>query len=425
MHKLLANTNLRDRESVNAAKAISASQKSTNVGCLLVFGLIFFLAGSVFFYFFTLHPLIKAITAASWPEAQATITKSEVAVDSDSEGTTYQPNIEFEFVIDEQVLRSQTWSTGFAGSNSHSRAQAVVQRFPVGSQHPCYFDPNNPAEAVLDRSYQLSNLMGSFALIFVAVGGAMVWYFFRLRHQQQRIRPLSPTSLGAAASTRTEDARVSSSTPAPWHSLGGPKKLRPAHGRLAMFLGTLLMACFWNGISWVGFYHAWQDGQKLVIAFLSLFVFIGIALIGACLYKFLQLFNPVVVVAVSNGAPQPGETLDLAWESSGLLRIIKELRLSIIGEEVVTYIRGTSTTTERKVFRRLPLATVLIESEMRFGSISIDLPRDMIHSFEADNNKIVWSVEVHGDIPWWPDVHESMPFAIRPATVSDQQEEQQ
>jgi hypothetical protein len=82
-------------------------------------------------------------------------------------------------------------------------------------------------------------------------------------------------------------------------------------------------------------------------------------------------------------------------------------------------VRGTTTSTERKVFQRLPLANVTTESEMRFGTVSVELPSTMIHSFEAPNNKIVWSVEVLGSIPWWPDVHETMPFAIRPKTDSE------
>ena len=80
---------------MNAAKAISASQKATNSGCVLIFGIFFFLIGMTFFYFVTLRPLLRTNTAASWAEAQATITKSEVDSHDDSDGTTYTPDIEF------------------------------------------------------------------------------------------------------------------------------------------------------------------------------------------------------------------------------------------------------------------------------------------------------------------------------------------
>lgn len=409
-------------------QAISASKPSKNsLGCLPVIGGAFLLIGLPLFYFFTIHPLMLTISAMQWQETRATITKSEVEVDRDSEGTTYKPDIQFEYMADKQIRLSKTWSTGFPGSNSQSRAKAVVEKYPVGSMHPCFYNPADPSRAVLDRSYQLSNLLGAFALVFPGAGAAMVWYYFRLRRNERRHAPpiQAAQKMGAGV---TESGSVSVNRPldtsltAPWLKLFGPQKLRPAHGRITTFLATLALALFWNGISWTGFYNAWQDGIKIAIALLSLFVVVGFILIIVCLYNFLKLFNPIVVVAVSNGAPSPGETLDLAWETTGLVRIIRELKLSIIGEEVVTYVRGTTTTTERKVFQRLPVAAANTDPEIRFGSVSIDLPPDLVHSFEANNNKIVWSVEVHGVIAWWPDILEPMPFAIRPITVPDQQQ---
>lgn len=38
-----------------------------------------------------------------------------------------------------------------------------------------------------------------------------------------------------------------------------------------------------------------------------------------------------------------------------------------------------------------------------------------MHSFEADNNKILWNLDVHGDIKKWPDVKESFKITVVPA----------
>jgi Protein of unknown function (DUF3592) len=411
---------------VNAAKAISAEKPSINLGCAIaipiVVGVVFFLVGTSFFWFFTLSPLIRSLRTASWLEAQATIATSEVQA-KEGDSTTYSPRIEFDFVVDDAVHHSTTWSTGFAGSSSRSRSKAIVDRYPVGSQHACFYNPNNPTDAVLDRSFQLSNLFGAFGLLFSTVGAGVTWHFYRehrkaRRHQALLEDPDQHTSEGSTTSaSRFSNSEVSDDSSAPWLNFSGPRKLKTEHGRLFQFLAALFFALFWNGISWTGFYFAWTSRSWFAVAFLLLFVAIGAAVIIATVYKFLQLFNPVVAIAVSNGAPQPGETLDLAWESTGLLRVVKELSFSIIGEEVVTYVRGTNTTTERKVFQRIPLASISVESEMRFGSVSVDLPQGMIHSFDASNNKIVWSVEVHGKIPLWPDIYEKMPFAICPTTV--------
>ena len=37
-----------------------------------------------------------------------------------------------------------------------------------------------------------------------------------------------------------------------------------------------------------------------------------------------------------------------------------------------------------------------------------------MHSFSSDNNAVVWSLVVHGEIDRWPDVSESYEVEVRP-----------
>ena len=37
-----------------------------------------------------------------------------------------------------------------------------------------------------------------------------------------------------------------------------------------------------------------------------------------------------------------------------------------------------------------------------------------MHSFTADNNKIIWSINIHGDIARWPDVKKDYTLVIHP-----------
>jgi hypothetical protein len=37
-----------------------------------------------------------------------------------------------------------------------------------------------------------------------------------------------------------------------------------------------------------------------------------------------------------------------------------------------------------------------------------------MHSFKADNNQIIWSLTVHGDIPRWPDIKDSFEIVVPP-----------
>ena len=42
-------------------------------------------------------------------------------------------------------------------------------------------------------------------------------------------------------------------------------------------------------------------------------------------------------------------------------------------------------------------------------------PADTMHSFAGENNKIVWSIKVEGEIPIWPDVNEEFEIKVLPA----------
>jgi hypothetical protein len=54
-------------------------------------------------------------------------------------------------------------------------------------------------------------------------------------------------------------------------------------------------------------------------------------------------------------------------------------------------------------------------AEVTTGQVGFVLPADTMHSFEAENNKIAWNLEIRGDIPKWPDVRESFPITVVPA----------
>lgn len=203
----------------------------------------------------------------------------------------------------------------------------------------------------------------------------------------------------------------------PWSGLEGPRRLKPSMTRLGKFLGILFICVFWNGLSWAGFFSTLNQKNWFALAFMVPFVAIGLFVLFAALNAFAQLFNPRVSIALANGAPAAGEAVDLAWETEGRVTRLRELRISIIGEEVVTYDRGTTTATERKIFQRIEIVRANSQEQLRFGSTTVELPENLIHSFDAPRNKIVWSIEVYGDIPWWPDIQETMEFAVRPRAI--------
>lgn len=399
-------------------KAVSTARSSVSFprGCFVLFGLPFLVAGAAVFVIFTVLPTIKFFQAKTWSESTATITRSEIETRNSDDGVSYHADIHFNYEFDGKELTSEEWQVGFL-FGSLATARSVVNRYPVGSKHPCFVDPRPPHAAVLDRSYSWTSLFGLFGLIFVAAGCGFVWSGLRnkpptlLALRESHVRLPGPAK--AVNSARPEVA--GDSAPVPWEGFEGPQRLKAAEHRLSVFLIILVFALFWNSIIWVIFLNALQDGWNFILLFMAIFIIAGAGLILATVYMFLKMFNPVVSIALSNGAVSPGEEIDVAWETTGRTGVLSELRIAIVAEEVATYVRGTSTHTDHKEFIRVPVASVAREDEMRFGSHTVRIPENAIHSFEAPNNKIVWSVEVHGPIRFWPDVHEKFRFYVRNA----------
>ena len=51
---------------------------------------------------------------------------------------------------------------------------------------------------------------------------------------------------------------------------------------------------------------------------------------------------------------------------------------------------------------------------IRGGQARVVLPAGLMHSWTAGHNKIIWSLHIRGDIPWWPDLKEEFPLTVLP-----------
>jgi hypothetical protein len=68
------------------------------------------------------------------------------------------------------------------------------------------------------------------------------------------------------------------------------------------------------------------------------------------------------------------------------------------------------------IFAELVLADT--GAEIARGSAVLVLPEDTMHSFEAEHNRIVWSLHLHGVIDRWPDVTDEHPLVVHPRRVA-------
>ena len=405
-------------------KPISTKKpNASGKGCMVLFGSVFAIFGLVFFWTTSINPMLKSRASSTWPGTQCTVVVSKIDVDRDSDGTTYHPRIEFDYNFDGQNYHSETFD--FTSLNrSKSRCREIVNAHPVGKRMGCFVNPDNPEEAVIDRTYDFSWLGILFPSIFVGVGTAIVLAAIFLINK-------SPKSISGSAKSPDGKASLVSSTTGTRTSSAGrhpadiedenwdqPQKLKPAQTRLMKLCAAFGIAIFWNGIVSVILYGFIKDfGQGFdwfAILFMVPFVLVGLALIGGVIYYLGALLNPTVELALSTGAVARGNDVDVAWQFGGRTSGIRTLKVTIEGEESATYRRGTDTITTRNVFCSIPVTETSSPEDIEFGSETITIPAETMHSFSADRNNIKWRIVINGAIPMWPDVNETFDFRVKP-----------
>jgi hypothetical protein len=388
-------------------KPLSAARprKQLQGGCLAVFFFVFFAVGCAACYFTVWKPLARYRQAQSWPERSCTVRDSRVVEHSDSDGSTYSVDIRYSYEVDGRSYQSNRYDFMSYSSSGRSDKEAVVARYPPEARVACYVNPEDPADAVLTRDLSIRYAVGLVPLIFVAVGlGGMIW---AMRSGSLAANPAAPASpFGVSWTKGALDP-------------GGPVELRPNVTRLGMLVGLTFVALFWNGIVSVfvyQFWKAWRSGnpEGCGMAFISIFVVIGLLLLYAAVRQFLVLFTPRPVLTLSPAVPAIGSGGLLEWRLRGGSGGVSRLSIVLEGREEATYRRGTDTYTDKSVFLSLPLVDTSDSYQIPAGTASFTLPADAAPSFKSSNNKIVWSLKVKCEIRSWPDSEDEFEVTVRP-----------
>ena len=404
-----------------------------NIG-LLLFGALFFSMGSFFLWLLAIHPMVRWWQAQDWTTVPCTITTSQIEVVRGDDSDSYRPDVKYEYEVDDQKYTGATVDFSDGMSGSHRRADKIVKRYPVGARSVCQVDPDDPTRSVLVADFPFS-FFWFFPLPFVLVGLGVIYAALRSGKKTPcKSRPISAAASGSGENgtsttprilNRFGSGRAASAPDELDQEWSVPQKLKPESSRWVRVIAVGIFMLVWNTIVGVFFYQevaslaeGGLDGFDVcTAAFMIPFVLVGIGVTILFFYFVLALFNPVVEIAMTSGAIPLGETVDIAWDVEKNLHWIRQLKISIVGTESATYRRGTSTHTDTHEFYRQTFVETSQRDEIDFGSATVAIPADTMHTFEALRNKIVWTIQVEGDIRYWPDVKESFPFRVMPQPV--------
>ena len=125
-------------------------------------------------------------------------------------------------------------------------------------------------------------------------------------------------------------------------------------------------------------------------------------------------FNPKLTITLYSDFICIGDEVKLNWAFKGNVNKIKRFRLSLTGMESASYTRGTDTVTDTHNFYKMIVVEHVNPAFMQQGEVRIQIPPATMHSFKSNNNSITWMLQVHCDIPKWPDTKDDYTIAVHP-----------
>jgi hypothetical protein len=393
-----------NRPSISLQKPLSQRVKGQNaIGCIIPFALIFGIVGAGLLWFLFLVPVKKVIEAQNWPSISCRIISSQIHTSRSSDGTTYRPDISYTYTLNGQTYTSDSYSFGGKVSSTYNWAKNRVSQFPVGSNHICYVDPQDPQQAVLDRGYTGEIFFGLMGLPFLLVPVIIIIAAIRSRGSSGKIK---------SSAWQPAVVPVISASPSGGLVLQNYGGTRASKAAVFFFI-----AAFWNGIVLAFMVPTFKSSSGLAMIipglFMIPFVLIGIGLIVAFLAQVGALFNPAIIVALSRDGVRVGESLPFNWEIKGAVSRLNNVKITLEGREEATFRRGTDTVTDKSTF----FHAVLVEESRPInarGEAMITIPSGTMHSFEASNNKILWILTFEAPISRWPDVREEWKINVMP-----------
>lgn len=157
-------------------------------GKLLIFFGLFWSGITLLFDGIILTSATRQVLASRFATTQGTVLSSEVTHNSDGDGTTHGVRITYRYEVEGREYSGDRFRYDKSTSSDSAWARQAVKEHRVGSAVTVYYDPQNPAEAVLRVGLAGSDLfMAMFLTPFnVVMLGFWWWGCVRLRRRLRK-----------------------------------------------------------------------------------------------------------------------------------------------------------------------------------------------------------------------------------------------
>ena len=153
----------------------SPAGQAMGKGCgTLFFGM--FLAMGLLFEGLMAKSVFRSSSAHGWMGMRCTIESSDAEISSsEDDSSPYSFTVSYSYEVNGQRFTSSQLSTNGASYSDFTKVQRRLDQYPPGSSAPCWVNPENHADAILEQTSHAFSLILLFPLIFVAVGAIGIW----------------------------------------------------------------------------------------------------------------------------------------------------------------------------------------------------------------------------------------------------------
>lgn len=343
----------------------------------------------------------------------------------------YRPELLVAYDVDAQHYEQWTYDAARMFNSNREASQAVLDRFQVGQEYPCWFDPVDPAEIVLVRGYSWHAwLFLILPVPFIAIGGgglAYAWLNWGKSAERRAALAQQASKLPIEFETSAMQVRFPyiPSCDDLTNSAGTTLAYRlPNEPTGWSVLGLSLLTLTWIGVTSIfvvmsvrGFQRAAPEWFLTFFAAICSAVGIALILITARRFMVTTGIDPTVL-EIDRHPLHPGESYPLFLSQTGRL-MINRLRLLLVCEEESHYQQGTNLRIET---RRVYQAAVFDQEgvEIQPGKpfevrLTLEIPPEAMHSFEGEHNKINWRLIVESDVSRWPNFRRAYTLVVHPS----------
>ena len=111
----------------------------------------------------------------AWPATPGTILKAnvieQIQTNNDQPFTEYYPDITYQYTVGDKTYEASRVQAGPQRTIGSDGADKLRYRYPKGTDVTVYYNPQNPQQAVLERTSYTEGALSLAAGVFLGIGG--------------------------------------------------------------------------------------------------------------------------------------------------------------------------------------------------------------------------------------------------------------